>query len=66
MKLLTPAGVLLFSTNFRKFKLDTESLADLAIEDISRKTLPQDFARNPRIHQCWWLRMKQESTASSG
>lgn len=59
MKLLTPAGVLLFSTNFRKFKLDTKSLADLAIEDISRKTLPQDFARNPRIHQCWLLRHRQ-------
>ncbi len=56
MKLLTKDGVLIFSTNFRKFKLDGKALADLAIEDISRRTLPQDFARNPKIHHCWLLR----------
>jgi len=51
--LLAPGGTLVFSTNLRKFKLDREALADLKIEDITRRTLPPDFERNPRIHQCF-------------
>ena len=51
--LLDRDGVLLFSTNFRRFKLDREALAGLAIEDITRETIPKDFERSPRIHQCF-------------
>jgi 23S rRNA (guanine2445-N2)-methyltransferase / 23S rRNA (guanine2069-N7)-methyltransferase len=51
--LLAPGGVLIFSTNLRKFKLDRAALADLKIDDITRRTLPPDFERNPRIHQCF-------------
>jgi 23S rRNA (guanine2445-N2)-methyltransferase / 23S rRNA (guanine2069-N7)-methyltransferase len=53
LKLLRPAGRLVFSTNNTRFKLDTEALADLAIEDISAATLPKDFERNARIHRCY-------------
>ncbi|HHW77951.1 MAG TPA: bifunctional 23S rRNA (guanine(2069)-N(7))-methyltransferase RlmK/23S rRNA (guanine(2445)-N(2))-methyltransferase RlmL [Xanthomonadaceae bacterium] len=53
LRLLAPGGVLIFSTNRRKFRLDRDALADLRIEDWSRRTLPPDFARNPGIHQCW-------------
>jgi 23S rRNA (guanine2445-N2)-methyltransferase / 23S rRNA (guanine2069-N7)-methyltransferase len=55
LRLLAPDGVLIFSTNARKFRLDTEALSDLHIEDWSRRTLPPDFARDPKIHQCWRL-----------
>ncbi|QSB01726.1 bifunctional 23S rRNA (guanine(2069)-N(7))-methyltransferase RlmK/23S rRNA (guanine(2445)-N(2))-methyltransferase RlmL [Methylomonas sp. EFPC1] len=51
--LLAPEGVLYFSTNFRRFKLDKQALADLQIEDISAKTIPEDFARDQKIHYCW-------------
>ncbi|MFI3222024.1 MAG: bifunctional 23S rRNA (guanine(2069)-N(7))-methyltransferase RlmK/23S rRNA (guanine(2445)-N(2))-methyltransferase RlmL [Methylococcaceae bacterium] len=51
--LLAPNGVLYFSTNFRRFKIDLEALADLKIVDISKDTIPEDFARNQRIHYCW-------------
>ncbi len=54
--LLAPGGTLVFSTNHRRFKLDRGELPELEIEDISRRTLPQDFARNPRIHQCFLIR----------
>lgn len=50
---LTPDGILIFSTNLRRFKLDGAALAGLTVEDITRATLPKDFERNPRIHQCW-------------
>lgn len=52
-RLLTPDGILIFSTNARRFKLDLPRLEGLSIENISRQTLPPDFARNPRIHQTW-------------
>jgi 23S rRNA (guanine2445-N2)-methyltransferase / 23S rRNA (guanine2069-N7)-methyltransferase len=51
--LLEPDGVLIFSNNLRGFKMDREALAGLQIEDISRETLPKDFERNPKIHNCW-------------
>ena len=50
---LDRGGVLIFSTNNRRFKLDRQALADLRLEDITRQTIPRDFERNPRIHQCW-------------
>ena len=52
-RLLTADGVLLFSSNFRQFQLDEGGLSGLQHEDISRKTLPRDFERNPRIHKCF-------------
>lgn len=58
MALLEPDGVLIFSTNNRRFHLDAAALAGLAIEDITRATLPEDFKRNPRIHQCFRIRRR--------
>ena len=51
--LLEPGGVLIFSTNFRKFRVDAGALVGLTVQDITRKTLPKDFERNPKIHQCF-------------
>ena len=52
-RLLTDDGTLIFSNNLRRFRMDREALTELTIEDISRRTLPMDFERNPRIHNCW-------------
>lgn len=50
-------GVIVFSNNFRRFKLDVEALSrTFAIEDVSRASIPADFARRPHIHGCWLLR----------
>ncbi len=54
--LLEPDGVLVFSTNLRKFRLDVAALGDLRIEDVSAATIPPDFARHPRIHRCYLIR----------
>lgn len=54
--LLAQDGTLIFSNNNRKFKMDAEALPELLIEDITRKTIPKDFERNPRIHNCWRIR----------
>ena len=55
---LLPGGAILFSNNFRRFKLDEEALARFAIREISAQTIPFDFARSPRIHRAWELHPK--------
>ncbi len=55
-RLLTPDGQLIFSTNLRRFRLDAEALPGLRIEDRSVWSIPRDFRRNQRIHQCWFIR----------
>lgn len=55
-ELLELGGVMVFSNNLQKFKLDQAALTNWQIEDITRKTLPDDFKRSPRIHQAWLLR----------
>jgi len=52
-RLLTPDGILLFSNNYRRFRLDRDALAGLQVEEISASTIPEDFRRNPKIHRCW-------------
>jgi len=58
VELLRPAGRLVFSTNYSRFKLDQEALADLSVEDISAQTIPKDFERNARIHRCFVVRFR--------
>jgi 23S rRNA (guanine2445-N2)-methyltransferase / 23S rRNA (guanine2069-N7)-methyltransferase len=54
---LADDGTIVFSNNFRRFKLDTEALARrFAIEDWSAASIPFDFARRSGIHGCWLLR----------
>lgn len=55
LRLLNPGGILFFSTNFRKFKLEVSQIRSAAkILDISLKTIPPDF-RNKKIHYCFRL-----------
>jgi 23S rRNA (guanine2445-N2)-methyltransferase / 23S rRNA (guanine2069-N7)-methyltransferase len=58
LKLLRPAGRLVFSTNYTRFKLDSQSLEDLNVEDLSAATIPKDFERHARIHRCFMVRFK--------
>jgi 23S rRNA (guanine2445-N2)-methyltransferase / 23S rRNA (guanine2069-N7)-methyltransferase len=51
--LLARDGVLLFSNNFRHFKLNRAALSQFAVEECSAATIPPDFERTPRIHTCW-------------
>lgn len=51
---LSPGGVIYFSNNSRRFKLDEQSITGVTIREISKQTVPEDF-RNKRIHRCWRL-----------
>jgi 23S rRNA (guanine2445-N2)-methyltransferase / 23S rRNA (guanine2069-N7)-methyltransferase len=63
--LLAPGGTIVFSNNYTRFKLDAESLSSFEIEDITARTLPKDFERNPRIHSCFMLRRREPDRAGS-
>lgn len=55
MGLLKPSGTLIFSNNLKRFKLDSDALNKFNVIDISAKTIPDDFARNGKIHQCFQI-----------
>ncbi len=55
-RLLATGGTLIFSTNRTRFKMDDGALKGLVVEDITAKTIPKDFERNPRIHSCWMIK----------
>ena len=52
MTLMTPGGVMYFSNNYRRFKLDEDAIDAGSVREITRQTIPEDF-RNKRIHRCW-------------
>ena len=59
-RLLTREGTCVFSCNLRTFKIDEAGLAKagVEVEDITQDTIPEDFARNQRIHKCYLVRRK--------
>lgn len=56
MKRLAPGGVLIFSNNLRRFKLDPAVSEKYQVEDFTSASLDPDFQRNSRIHQCYLIR----------
>lgn len=57
-RLLTDDGEAIFSCNLRSFRPDLRALEEAGVEltDITASTIPEDFARNPRIHRCYIVR----------
>lgn len=55
-QVMRPGGVVFFSTNYRRFKLEASQLRGLDYREISKQTVPEDF-RNKRIHRCWQMKV---------
>ncbi|CAK7039935.1 bifunctional 23S rRNA (guanine(2069)-N(7))-methyltransferase RlmK/23S rRNA (guanine(2445)-N(2))-methyltransferase RlmL [Providencia rettgeri] len=57
-RLLRRGGTVMFSNNKRGFKMDIEAMQELGLQaqEITAKTLSEDFARNRQIHNCWLIR----------
>ena len=64
-RLLRQDGIIIFSGNLRSFKLDEKALVDLGFNvlDITAKTIPEDFARNGKIHFCYLLQRRPREDA---
>jgi 23S rRNA (guanine2445-N2)-methyltransferase / 23S rRNA (guanine2069-N7)-methyltransferase len=58
MKLLYKKGKLIFSINKKGFRLSDAVQRDFTVTDITYQTIPEDFKRRPKIHQCWDIRLK--------
>lgn len=58
LSVLAPGGEILFSNNFKRFKLDLQTLPELEVEDLSQASIPPDFSRTPRIHKAWKIQRK--------
>ncbi|WPA93257.1 bifunctional 23S rRNA (guanine(2069)-N(7))-methyltransferase RlmK/23S rRNA (guanine(2445)-N(2))-methyltransferase RlmL [Providencia zhijiangensis] len=56
-RMLRRGGTVMFSNNKRGFKMDLEALTVLGLkaQEITAKTLSEDFARNRQIHNCWLI-----------
>lgn len=55
---LSDGGVLIFSNNFRRFRLAPFLQDDWDIEDVSEKTIGDDFKTDPNVHHCYLIRKK--------
>ena len=55
---LTNGGVIVFSSNVRKFNFAADQIVGLAAHEITKQTIPEDF-RNRRIHRCWLIRQRR-------
>ena len=65
MRRLAPGGVLVFSTNAQRFRLDEPLAAHWDVQDISAASIPFDFQRNAHIHRCFEVRARHQLAASS-
>jgi 23S rRNA (guanine2445-N2)-methyltransferase / 23S rRNA (guanine2069-N7)-methyltransferase len=65
MDLLSEDGLLIFSTNYRRFEVDDKVLQHNHVEDISDQTLDKDFSRNKKIHRCWEIRKYKPEVPSN-
>ncbi|VAW64346.1 23S rRNA (guanine(2445)-N(2))-methyltransferase / 23S rRNA (guanine(2069)-N(7))-methyltransferase [hydrothermal vent metagenome] len=54
--LLEEGGEIIFSNNFKKFKLDKLLMEKYQVENITPSTIPEDFKRNPRVHHCFIIK----------
>jgi 23S rRNA (cytosine1962-C5)-methyltransferase len=55
LAVLSPGGVLYFSTNYRKFNLDVNHLNSSEVKDITKATTPFDFAGKLK-RQCFRIK----------
>lgn len=60
MRLLAPEGVLYFSNNKRKFKIDPALNEQYQIQDITGKTIPEDY-RDQKVHHCFKITHKAKA-----
>jgi 23S rRNA G2069 N7-methylase RlmK/C1962 C5-methylase RlmI len=54
LQLLAQGGVILFSTNARRFSFEGELFPGCDIREITSQTIPLDF-HDRKIHRCWKL-----------
>ena len=60
---LAPGGVILFSNNLRRFRLDAQLAEAFEVRETTAQTIPFDFARNSHVHHSYELRVRASAGA---
>ncbi len=55
VNMLSDEGLIIFSNNYRGFKLDKGLEEQLKTKNITAQTISKDFERTPKFHQCWLI-----------
>lgn len=56
LRLLSPQGLMVFSTNAQRFELAPQIATQAEVREITRATIGFDYERNAHIHQCFEIR----------
>ena len=59
LDLLNPDGELLFVCNRERFDLDPQLISEHQVEDLGKRTIPEDFARRPRVHHAYLIKARE-------
>ena len=54
---LSPGGLMIFSNNFRRFKMDESIFDEYVVKEITEETIGEDF-RDKKIHRVYLIRNK--------
>ena len=65
MQRLSRNGLLIFSTNFRQFRLADPLSREFDVRDITSQTISKDFRKKPPVHQCWEIRHHEADVSLS-
>jgi 23S rRNA (cytosine1962-C5)-methyltransferase len=61
-KLMRPGSTIFFSTNHQNFSLAENKLEAHDIKEITRETIPEDYAcKKKQIHRCWRICLDSET-----
>ena len=52
IQLLESSGIIIFSNNYSRFKMEYQSSDQFSVKEITKQTTSQDFFRKP-LHRCW-------------
>ncbi|MCW5579258.1 MAG: 23S rRNA (guanine(2445)-N(2))/(guanine(2069)-N(7))-methyltransferase, partial [Dokdonella sp.] len=62
---LAPGGVILFSNNLRRFRLDESLQQVFEVRTTTAATIPFDFARDGHVHHSYELRQRAVELAKT-
>ncbi|HED32809.1 MAG TPA: bifunctional 23S rRNA (guanine(2069)-N(7))-methyltransferase RlmK/23S rRNA (guanine(2445)-N(2))-methyltransferase RlmL [Gammaproteobacteria bacterium] len=60
MELLEEGGEIIFSNNFKKFKLSKALAEKYNIVNVTPSTIPEDFKRHQKVHHCFIITKKPD------
>ncbi len=58
---LSADGLIIFSTNFKRFRMNDDLADRTTVEERSDWSIGPDYSSNRKIHRCWFIKHRQTS-----